>query len=104
MVWSCLSFIRSGQNHLAKHCERGKKIRQTEKEVGRQHQGVDRPGVCQVPEGSGEQSKMKEIGCVVINGAPTTPAAKGQVKVKKGSRKSKLTRQASLDALAFFFN
>ena len=38
-------FIRSGQNHLARHSERGKKTRQTEKEVGRQHQGMDRPGV-----------------------------------------------------------
>ena len=23
MVWSCLPFIRSGQNHLARHSERG---------------------------------------------------------------------------------
>ena len=44
-------FIRSGQNHLARHSERGMKTRQTEEEVGRQHQGMDRPGVCQVPEG-----------------------------------------------------
>ena len=29
MVWSCLPFIRSGQNHLARHSERGKKKRQT---------------------------------------------------------------------------
>ena len=26
-----------------------------EEEVGRQHQGMDRPGVCHVPEGSGEK-------------------------------------------------
>ena len=38
MVWTCLLFIRSGKNHLARHSERGKKIRQTEEEVGRQHQ------------------------------------------------------------------
>ena len=56
-IWSCLPFIRSGQNYLARHIERGKKIRQTEEEVGRQHQGMDRPGVRQVPEGSGEQGK-----------------------------------------------
>ena len=36
-------FIRSGQNHLARHSERGKKKRQTEEEVGRQHQEMDRP-------------------------------------------------------------
>ena len=49
MVWSCFPFIRSGQNHLARHSERGKKTRRTMEEVGRQHQGLDRPGVRQVP-------------------------------------------------------
>ena len=57
---SCFPFIKSGQNHLARHSEGGKKIRQTEEEVGRQHQGMDRPGVRQVPEGSGEQGKNGE--------------------------------------------
>ena len=57
VVWSCVPFIRSGQNHLSRHSERGKKTRQTEEEVGRQHQGMDRPGVRQVPEGSVEQEK-----------------------------------------------
>ena len=33
VVWPCLPFIRSGQNHLARHCERWKKTRQTEEEV-----------------------------------------------------------------------
>uniref|UniRef100_UPI003AF67C7D hypothetical protein n=1 Tax=Thiolapillus sp. TaxID=2017437 RepID=UPI003AF67C7D len=37
-VWTCLQFIRSGQNHLARHSERGTTTRQTEEEVGRQHQ------------------------------------------------------------------
>ena len=32
-VYSCLPFIRSGQNHLARHSERGKKTRQAEEEV-----------------------------------------------------------------------
>ena len=54
----------------------GKKTRQTEEEVGRQHQGMDRPGVRQVPEGSGEQGKMEETGCENICGAPTTLAVK----------------------------
>ena len=58
--------------------ERGKKTRQTEEEVGRQHhQGMDRPGVRQVPEGSREQGKMEETGCEIICGAPTTLAVKG---------------------------
>ena len=53
------------------------KTRQTEEEVGRQHQGMDRPGVRQVPEGSGEQGKIQETGCEIIYGAPTTHAVKG---------------------------
>ena len=32
--WSCFPFIRSGQNHLARHGGNGKKTRQTEEEVG----------------------------------------------------------------------
>ena len=77
VVWSCFRLIRSGQNHLARHGERGKKTRQTEEEVGRQHQGMDRPGVRQVPEGSGEQRKMEKTDCKIICGAPTTLAVKG---------------------------
>ena len=88
VAWSCLPFIRSGQNHLARHSEKGggrererererEKKRQTEGEVGRHHQGMDRPGVRQVPEGSGEQGKMEETGCEIICGAPTNPGSKG---------------------------
>ena len=77
VVWLCLPFIRSGRNHLARHSENGKKTRQTEEEVGRQHQGIDRPGVRQVPEGSGEQGKMEKTGCKIICGAATTLAVKG---------------------------
>ena len=50
--------------------------RQTEEEVGRQYQGMDRPGVRQVPEGSGEKGKMEKIGCKIICGAPTTLVVK----------------------------
>ena len=45
LVWSCFPFIRSCQNHLARRSEMGKKTRQTEEEVGRQHQEMDRSGV-----------------------------------------------------------
>ena len=56
----------------------GEKTRQTEEEVGRQHQGMDRPGVCQVPDGSGEQGeKMEETGYEVVCGTSTTPVADG---------------------------
>ena len=45
----------------------------TEEEVGRQHQGMDRSGLRQVPESSGEQGKIEETGCEVICGAPKDP-------------------------------
>ena len=77
VAWTYLLFIRSGQSHLARHSERGKKTRQTEEEVGRQYQGMGRPGVCQVPEGAGEQGRMEEIGCEIICGAPTKLELKG---------------------------
>ena len=79
-VCLCLLFIRPGQNHLARHSERGKKTRQTEEEVGRQHRGMDRPGVRHAPEGSGEQGKLEETGCEIICGAPTTLAVKAQMR------------------------
>ena len=72
VVWTRLPFTRSGQSHLARHSERAKKTRQTEEGVGRQDQGMDRPGVRQVPEGSGEKGKMEKTGCKIICGAPTT--------------------------------
>ena len=72
MGW--LKMFRSGQNHLARHSERGKTTGQTEKEMGRKHQGMDRPGVRQVPKGSGEQGKLDENFCDIICGAPTTLA------------------------------
>ena len=38
---------------------------------------MNRPGVRQVPENSGEQGKMEKNGCKVICGAPTTLTVKG---------------------------
>ena len=63
--------------HQVWHNETQKKIRQTQEEVGRQHQGMDRPGVRQVPEADGGQRKMEETGCEIIRGASTTLAVKG---------------------------
>ena len=40
---------------------------------------MDRPGVRQVPEGSGEQRKMEETGCEIICGSPTTLTVKGGI-------------------------
>ena len=88
LVWSCLPFIRSGLNYLARHSERGTKTRQTEEEVGRQHQEMDRPGVQQVPEGSGEQGKVEKTGCEIICGAPTAFAVKGLMMMRWESQDS----------------
>ena len=93
VVWSCFPFIRSGQNHLARHSERRKKTRRTKEEVGRQHQGMDRPGIRQVPECSGEQGKMEKTGCKIICGAPMTLAVKGLMMMMM---MMKVTRQKNL--------
>ena len=61
VVWSCLSFIRSGQNHLEWHRERGKKTRRTKEEVGRQHQGIDRPGVRQSQRAVENRRKWRKL-------------------------------------------
>ena len=45
--------------------------------MGRQHQGMDRPGVRQVTEGSGEEGKMEETGCEIICGAPNDTRGEG---------------------------
>ena len=65
MVWSCIPFIRSGQNHLARHNERGKKTRQN----GQAWSSAN-------PRGQWRQGKMKKTGCKIICGAPTTLAVK----------------------------
>ena len=38
---------------------------------------MDRRGVRQVPEGSGEKEEIEKTGCKIICGAPTTLAVKG---------------------------
>ena len=73
VAWSCLPFIRSGQTILQGTVKGGRRQGRQE-EVGGQHQGMDRPGVRQVPEGSGEQGKMEKSGFKIICGAPTTLA------------------------------
>ena len=80
MAWSCLPFVRSGENYLARHSKRGKKTRQIEEEAGRQHQGMDRPEVRQVAEGSGEEGKMEETGREIICGGPATLVIKGEMR------------------------
>ena len=40
---------------------------------------MDRPGVRQVPESSGEPGKMEDTGCEIMCGVPTTLAFKGMM-------------------------
>ena len=61
VAWTCLQLSSLAKNHLTRHSERGKKTRQTEEEMGRRHQGMDRPGVIQIPEGRGEQEKWIKL-------------------------------------------
>ena len=70
--------------------------------MGRQHQGMDRPGVRQVPEGSGEQGKMEKTGCKIICGAPTTLAVKGLMMMMMMSIRHLLTVNATKTLLSAF--
>ena len=65
------------KRHLARHSERGKKTRKTEEEVGRQHQGMDRPEFGRSQRAVENRKKMEETGCETICGAPTILAIKG---------------------------
>ena len=46
MVWPCFKVFWSSKDNPTGHSERKKKKRQTEEEVGRQYQRVDRNGFC----------------------------------------------------------
>ena len=80
VILTCLLFISSGQNHLARHSERGEKTKQTEEEVGRRGRGwKTTSGYRQAwsSPSSGEQGKVEETGCELICGDRTTLAVKG---------------------------
>ena len=48
MVWPCFKVFWFSKDYPTGHSERIKKKRQTEEEVGRQYQRVDRNGLCQL--------------------------------------------------------
>ena len=59
-------------------CEEPRKGEEVKaEEVGIQRQGIDRPRVRQVLEGSGDEKEMEGTGYEVICGAPTILAASG---------------------------
>ena len=64
---------------------------------GRQHQGMDMPGVRHVPEGNGEQAKMekKKTGCKIICGDPTTLAVKGLMMMMTATSNSAISDRPS---------
>ena len=96
VVCSCFPFIRSGQNHLTRHSESGKKTRLTDEGVGRERHEINRPGVRQVPEGSGEHRKMEETGCEIICGSRTTLSVKALANKKE-------TRPPPQDNIVMYF-
>ena len=62
VVWLCLPYIRSDKNHLAgQGTAEGGRRQGRQEEMGRQHQGIDKPGVRQVQEGSGERKWRKVV-------------------------------------------
>ena len=66
--------------------------------MGRQHQGMDRPGVRLVPEGSREQGKMEKTGYKIICGAPAILAVKGlmMMMMNSGSPQNELGHPSKL--------
>ena len=62
---------------------------------------VCRPGVRQVPEGSGEQGKMEKTGCKIISGASTTLAVKGLMMMTKRAQRKLFRNPSAENVLAF---
>ena len=73
MVRACVAIQRTCQDHPAGHRTRREKERQTEEEVGRQYQRVDRSDLRQLAASCRGQRPMEEDHPGVISGASTTP-------------------------------
>ena len=74
VVWTCLPFIRSGHNHLARHSERGKKVH---RKRGGKTSGNGQAWSSPSPREQWRTEKLEETGCEVICGAPITQMVKG---------------------------
>ena len=78
MIWTCLLFNRYGKNHIPRHNERGKTIRQTEEDMEdniRDWTGLEFGKSQRAVENRGKN--MEKTGCEVICVAATTIAVKG---------------------------
>ena len=73
VVWSCLPFISSGQNHLARHSEDKADRGRSGKTTSGNGQAWSSPN----PRGHWRIEKLEETGWEIICGAPTTLAIKG---------------------------
>ena len=70
-------FHKVWPNHLARHSERGKKTRQTEEEMGRQHQEWTSLEFAKSQRAVENREKMEKTGCEIICGTSMTLAVKG---------------------------
>ena len=81
MVWSCFPFIRSGQNHLARHSERGEEDKADGGRSGKATLGNGQAWSSPSPRGQWRRGeKMEETGCEIVFVAPTTLAVKRLVR------------------------
>ena len=66
-----------GQNHLAKHSERGEGDKADKGRGGKTTSGNGQAWSSASPRGQWRKGKMEKTGCKIIFGAPTTFAVKG---------------------------
>ena len=71
MVWAQNKIIRTNKADPTGHGTMREKEMQTEKEMGRQHIGIDSFKVGRSPSKSGKQTRMEKSGCSIILDAPT---------------------------------
>ena len=84
VVWTCLLLIRSGQNHLARHSERGEVDKADRGRGGETTSGNGQAWSSASPrrqwrtgENGGKKKEKKKTGREIICGALTTLAVKG---------------------------
>ena len=72
MVWARITNIRHDRDQPARHRSGSKNTKNTEEEVGRQHQRGDRPGLLTDTKFGRRQEDVETADFKVIGGAPTT--------------------------------
>ena len=77
VVWLCFPFIRFGQNHLARHSERGEENKADKGRGGKTTSGNGQAWSSPSPRGQWRTGKMEKIRCEITCGAPMTLTVKG---------------------------